>query len=293
MVRCLEALRVQRDAPEFDILVVYDPNIKGVAELGARYGAVRFVRNENQRTPLEIGATAMALATGDFILLTEDHCVPRPNWVRVMVEARRPDRAVVGGRVEIACDASATDWAFYFVDFFRYAAPVPDGPSPSLTVCNAGYERVRVDEIRDLWKTFFLETAVNDALSERFGDLWLEPRSEVTMGRHVSLGDALYERYAFGRLFGYTRNGFVSGGERLYYLVFSPVLPILIGSRILRKALRDRRLLRAYCRAVVPLTLMVLWWSWGEFLGYLTGGLPPTLIVAPEIRSARRNTSAS
>ena len=30
MIRCLDALLVQRDAPEFDTLVVYDPNITGV-----------------------------------------------------------------------------------------------------------------------------------------------------------------------------------------------------------------------------------------------------------------------
>ena len=33
---------------------------------------------------------------------------------------------------------------------------------------------------------------------------------------------------------------------------------------------------------------MVLWWSWGEWLGYLTRRHPRSLVVAPEIRAAQR-----
>ena len=124
-----------------------------------------------------------------------------------MIAAQAPGRAVTGGLVEIREGSSAVDWAFYFVDFFRYASPVRAGPSPTLTVCNVAYSKARLAAIADTWKVYFHETAINDALRERFGELWLEPLSRVTMSRHVTLGDALYERYAFGRL-GCTRLGF-------------------------------------------------------------------------------------
>jgi hypothetical protein len=287
--RCLDALRAQRDAPRFETVVVHDPNIPDVAPLAGRYPEARLIANEGQRTPLELASAAMAAARGDLILLTEDHCIPRPDWVRVMAgAAAAPGRAVVGGRVEIAPGATATDWAFYFVDFFRYAAPVAEGPSPTLTVCNAAYRREQVEAVRDIWKTYFHETAINDALRQRFGALWLEPESEVTMGRHVKLSDAVYERYAFGRLFSCTRIGFVGAGRRLYYTVFSPALPVLILGRMAAKALRSRKLAAAFLRAIVPLKLMVFAWSWGEWLGYVTGKHPRSLVVAPEIRAAQR-----
>ena len=50
---------------------------------------------------------------------------------------------------------------------------------------------------------------------------------------------------------------------------------------------------RGFLRAFVPLTLMVLWWSWGEWLGYVTGSYPSSLVVAPEIRAAQRELSRS
>lgn len=122
LLLCLDSLQQQQDAPHFDVIVAHDPEIPGIAELAKDYPDARFVSNEGQRTPLELAARAVHESTGDLILLTEDHCVPGPRWVRTMIDAQGDGRAVVGGRVEIAADVSAVDWAFYFVDFF--ATPV-------------------------------------------------------------------------------------------------------------------------------------------------------------------------
>ncbi len=286
--RCLEALAAQEGAPEFDVVVAYDPHVPDVPALQADFPDVRLVANEGQRNPLELASLAIGTAEGDVILLTEDHCIPRADWVRTMVAAQRPGRAVVGGRVEVRPGASATDWAFYFVDFFRYAAPVQEGPSPTLTVCNVSYKKAELEQVRDVWETYFHETAINDTLRQRFGDLWLVPDSEVSMRRNVTFADAIYERYAFGRLFGCTRIGFCSPGRRLYYAVFAPLLPVILMGRMASKALRSPRLARSFLRALFPLTTMVLWWSWGEWLGYVTGKHPGSLVVAPELRAARR-----
>ncbi|HUR29507.1 MAG TPA: glycosyltransferase [Planctomycetota bacterium] len=289
--RCLASLDLQRAAPSFDVVVACDPHLSGMDELAARRPGVRIVSNIGQRTPLELASRALAEARGEFVLLTEDHCIPDPDWVATMLGARADGRAVVGGRVEIRAEASALDWAFYFVDFFRYASPVRAGISPTLTVCNAAYSKRQLAEIESLWKGHFHETAINDALRRRFGALWLEPRSRVTMARHVTLGDALYERYAFGRLFGCTRLSFCSPPKRWFYCATAPALPVLLLARMARKGLGSRALAPAFLRALVPLTLLVVWWSWGEWLGYLTRANPSSLVVAPEIRAARRSAA--
>jgi glycosyl transferase family 2 len=291
IARCLEALARQVDAGPFDVVVAYDPHIQGVDELRERHPRVRWISNEGQRTPLELASRALRESPGDWILLTEDHCVPSPDWVARLRAAQAPGRAAVGGLVEIRSGATATDWAFYFVDFFRYASPARAGASPTLTVCNVSYSRARLAAIAPTWEVFFHETAVNDALRGRFGELWLEPSAVVTMARHVTLSDALYERYAFGRLFGCTRLLFASPGRRLYYCVFAPALPVLLLARMARKALRSPASSGRFLRAAVPLTAMVLWWSWGEWLGYLTRRHPRSLLVAPELRAAERSNS--
>lgn len=283
--RCLEALRRQADAPPFDIVVAYDPELQGFAALAADYPDVRFVANLGQRTPLELASRAIRESTGDVIVLTEDHCAPRPDWVRNLTDELRPGRAAVGGVMDLAAGATATDWAFYFVDFFRYAKPVVDGPSPTLTVCNVAYRRADLEALEDTsWKTFFHETAVNNLLRRRFGTLHLTPLAHVTMGRHVSLAEAIHERYAFGRLFGCTRLRHLPHGfSRFAHRVGAPLLPAVLMTRMVRKAMQSAELRRRILRAIVPLSLMVLAWSWGEWLGYLTGRFPKRLTVAPEI----------
>ncbi len=107
------------------------------------------------------------------------------------------------------------------------------------------------------------------------------------MSRHVELRDALYERYAFGRLFACTRLELVPG-KRLYYCVFAPALPLMLMWRMAARAAKAGPLARAFVRSILPLSLMVLWWSWGEWLGYVTKRHPRSLVVAPEIRAAAR-----
>jgi hypothetical protein len=89
------------------------------------------------------------------------------------------------------------------------------------------YKREQLDAIRDVWETYFHETAINDALHARFGKVWLEPDAEVTMTRHVKCGHAIYERYAFGRLFGCTSLLFAPH-KRLFYYVFAPDLHLIL-----------------------------------------------------------------
>lgn len=290
--RCLRGLDAQEDAPRFDTVVVHDPHIVGIPEVTARFPGVRVVVNEGQRTPLELAARAIREATGDIVLLTEDHCLPSSGWVRHLVEeVQVPGRAAVGGLVETDADVSSVDWAFYYVDFFRYSQAIPAGPSPSLTVCNVAYRREYLETVAATWESIFHETAINDALRTRFGVLWLTPAARVSMRRRVRFGAAVYERYAFGRLFGCTRLEFGSALRRLYYLLFSPALPIILLSRMGRKAARDRGSRRRFVRALLPLSALVLAWSWGEWLGYLTRRRPASLIVAPEIRSAQPDAS--
>jgi hypothetical protein len=274
LVDCLDSIQSQRSADlHFDVTIVFDPEIP-LEACRSRFPEFHFVPNAGERTPLQLVSTALAQCKGDLILLTKDHCVPDRHWVRRMVDAQAPDRAAVGGRVEPPREASSVEWAFFFIDFYRYTSPVVEGWSPTLTVCNASYERSRLDAIRDLWQNAFVETSVNDALAARFGRLWLEETSEVILHRKLTLSDAVFERYAFGRLFACSRLAGGSMRQRLFYVASSPALPLLLLGRLTNAALRSRRHTKALIRSFLPLALMVLSRSVGEWLGYVTARPP-------------------
>jgi hypothetical protein len=286
LARCLEALRAQKGVSTFQIIVRHDPALTGIDAVARRYPEAQISSSPNERSPLDLASASLRTCNADVVLLTEDHCVPDPDWMRSMLSARHSGRAVVGGRVEIGPGASAVDWAFYYVDFFRYSAPVSEGASPTLTVCNVLYDRKQLEAIRPLWAVRFEEPAVHSDLRERFGELWLTAASRVVMRRHVSFVDALKERYAFGRIFGHTRIAHVSVGRRCLFVLTAPALPILLLARMTTKALKSPSLTRNFLRALLPLTAMVLCWSWGEWLGYLTGQPPRRLELAQERSTA-------
>lgn len=282
LLRCLAALSVQRNAPPFDIVVVYDPSLSGMEVVSDQYPNIKILANEGQRSPLELASRALLNSQGDIILLTEDHCVPDQNWVSNLSQAFDEGYAAVGGVVQTYDDVSSVDWAFYFVDFYRYAHPVSNSPSATLTVCNVAYRRSELKKIEPSWKNFFHETAVNDELKTRFGPLKLTGEAQVSMSRHVRFSNAIRERYAYGRLFGCTRLKHATQQQRLIYILGAPVLPILIMARMLRKALINKLLCKQFIRSFVPLSCMVLAWSWGEWLGYLTHRRPEDLSAAQE-----------
>ncbi|MDH3411706.1 MAG: glycosyltransferase, partial [Gammaproteobacteria bacterium] len=261
-------------APEFEIIVACDPRLPDIDAIRQKFPEERIVINFGQRTPLELASRAVRECRGELILLTKDHCVPSPDWVRAMVDAQCKGRAVVGGRVEIGPEASTTEWAYFFIDFFRYAEPAAAGAATSLTVCNVAYKRAELDAVSDLWKETFVETAINDALCARFGILWLTPASEVTMYRHITLRDAIHECYTYGRLFGYSRLSRWSLPWRLVYALGAPVLPFLLLGRMVRVVSGSRRNQRTFIRSFAPLALMVMARCWGEWLAYLTGHYP-------------------
>ena len=51
--RCLDALADQVEAPPFDIIVVYDPELADVPALQERYAQVRMIANKGQRMLLD------------------------------------------------------------------------------------------------------------------------------------------------------------------------------------------------------------------------------------------------
>jgi len=286
LVRCLEAVLTQPGAGTFEVLVITDPRLPGVDDLRPRFPAVRIIRNEGQSTPIEIASRALREATGDIVVLTEDHCIPDPGWLGQLLAAHREGRAAVGGAVETHHDGDPVTWAFYLVDYYRYMRPQPEGPVAALTVCNVSYRREQLEAVRALWQGTFHETAINASLAQRFGVLWFVPDAIVRTRRRVPFGAAVYERYAFGRMFACNRNAF--GGSlprRWVYAVLAPLLPPVILWRMARRAFRSAPAGAMFVRSALPLLAMVLAWTWGEWLGYITNRLPKDVNAAPELRA--------
>ena len=281
--RSLEALAAQVIRKDYEVIVAADYRIEGIEGLRQEFPDVKFISREGCNTPIELTTLGIGAARGQRIVLTEDSCVARTDWLSEITAAPWEGRAAVGGVVEPTLGISPAMWAFCYVDFFRYMSPASAGPAPTLSVCNVSYHASHLEAVAEKWRDGFHETVINGALSEKFGPLWLCPSAEVHVRRDVTFGDAVYERYAFGRLFGATRIAREAMGRRLYYIAVSPALPFLLMARMSGKARQDAALTRQFVRALPAILVMVAAWSWGEWLGYVTGNRPKRITTAPEI----------
>jgi hypothetical protein len=287
--RCLDALTQQAGVQGIEIIVPCDERIIDVPQLQKQYPAVRFMPVEGRQSYARLRALGVKQAREAIVALTEDHCTPRPDWAAQILKSHAASYAAVGGAVEKKEPDTALNWAFYMADYARYMNPVPEGRSKHLTDCNVSYKQKALHAIADLWATEFHEPTVHGALLERGETLWISPHIVVQQQRSVRFGDAVRDRFAFGRLFGSERAAAASAIRRLAYAGFALFLPPLLVGRVARHIIRKHRHAGAFLRSLPAQLLLAAVWSWGELAGYLTGR--PGAFFLPESEQARAETS--
>ena len=278
--RCLAALKNQRNAPVFEVLVPHYP-APGIAEMQRQFPWVQFIESADLKTFRpggqgrehhdELRARGLAMARGRIIGLLEDHGVADPDWCRRAIESHEGPFAAVGGAIGNEVNRPLNR-AVYFCDFLRYRNPVTAGESAFASDANVTYKRAALEKIGPVWQEIFHETAVHGALLGAGEKIALNPGMVVNQNRGtLSLSTALRERYVWGRSYAGTRSGLVSGGKRLVFAVLSPVLPLILLLRMFMEVRRKGSGMGAFIAALPFTAALLMAWSWGELAGYLTG----------------------
>ena len=272
LARCLSALTGPATSIGHEIIVPYDASHRDVVSLERQFPGVHFLPSPGRHTHAKLRALAVQQASGDIVAITEDHCIPAPDWPdQVLVEHEIP-HAAIGGTVEKTVPDTLLNWSLYLADYVRYANPALAGMVDQITDCNATYKRVALRQIADVWYKEFHEPEVNAALRGIGETLWFAPAVVVHQQRDLSLSEAVRDRFAFGRLFGARRAVGGTARRRLFYAALSPFLPLLLTARIGGQVVRKRRYMGPFLRALPIVICLNAVWAWGEFVGNLTGG---------------------
>ena len=277
---CLAALKDQSGPPTLEIIVPHLPSVAGISRLREQYPDVRFLevaglrsysgRRGSREHHDELRARGLALARGHIVALIEDHGIPARDWCARIVESHRLPAAAVGGAVENGVNRPL-NWAVYFCDFLRYQNPLREGPSAFASDANVSYKRTALESIRPVWEQTFRESSVNWTLRSRGETVALAPQVVVYQHRQrLRFSPALRERFVWGRSYAASRVAQQASNRRVFWALFAPGLPILILTRMAVMVIRKRRPFAVFLKAL-PLTGMLLvGWSWGEFVGYIT-----------------------
>jgi hypothetical protein len=278
--RCLESLRKQVDSPSREILVTCETGLPGIDSLRERFPEVEFLelgelRQDRSRPTREhhdiLRGIGLRKARGSIIASLEDYDRPAPDWCAQIVKEHSQPHAAIGGAVENGIDR-ALNWAVYFCDFGRYQNPVPRGPARSLSDANVSYKRAALESVSGVWANAYNEILIHAALHARGETIYISP--DVIVYQHrldLRLGPALTERYVWGRSYGAVRLVGCAWWQRAAFALLFPLLPLVLLRRQAAEVFRSGRNRGAFLRALPITMLLDLFWSWGEFVGAVTG----------------------
>ena len=268
---CLGALYQQRGDVRAEVIVAgsCDGDVRRM--VAQRYPEVQVISFDKRLTIPELRAVGIARTSGDLVSITEDHCLPPPDWFERIVEAHRAPYVAIGGAVENAATQRLTDWAVFLCEYHRHISPVPGGVTGDIPGPNVTYKRAALPVIQDLLDAGRWENFLHARLQEAGFELYSDPSIVIYHRKFFGLGEFLQQRFHYGRSFAGMRVHHAPAWRRLMFGVGSVVLPPLLIGRIARHLFRRRRHRLIFLKTLPLLALFTLSWTAGECIGYLTG----------------------
>ena len=275
VLETLDALRGQRAAPPYEV-VIADRRHDDISErIRADYPEVRLIPCTPGTSLPELRTVALDHARGDIIVVTEDHCVPSPDWlvgiVRALQEAP-PGTVAVGGCVENGACETGLDWATFLCEYSAFTEPVTEGEAADLPGMNVAYRASELLGIeREALTSGFWETTVHPRLRASGAKLYSTNAIKLHHSKKFSFGLFARQRFFYSRYYAGRRFGRSQAAQRLAACCLAPLLPPLLLVRMARSTLAKPRLRGPFLRALPGLALFVLIWAAGEMAGYAVG----------------------
>ena len=286
LARCLDALDRQVDPPDMEVIVTYHDGVGSIEAVKDKHPQARFYRVPGRQTQVSLRAVGVRHARGRIVAITVDHCTPDVGWCGQVIKAHQGPFAAVGGAVEKGNQPDTlSNWAVHLYDYCnygRYLSPFPEGPAQDLSDCNVSYKSEILSAIAALWKDKFDVSLLNREIVAHGETLWLSPDPVVYQNRDIDFRRALCISFQRGRAFASARSAIPGSRRRLFYLLLSPLLPVILLKRFAANVLTKRSRISIGVRTMPFVATISVLWSLGEFVSYLTGEKNMTLGVTEE-----------
>lgn len=215
---------------------------------------------------------ALAVASGDWVALTEDNCIVDPGWLDRLQARATAGVQVVGGSMANARPGRGIDCGAAFAEygFFGPLRTPVNGSAPLVTGANVMYHKSIVAQVAGWAANGDWEDVIHGRLFHQGASFAVASDAIALQNLRYRLGDFCRDRYEHGRDYARVRARDASLASRLLFLFATPLLPALLAARIWGSA--GRATPTQFVRAL-PWTLAFLAaWSAGEAVGYVTAG---------------------
>ncbi len=274
ILETLESLRNQEGSCSYEVMLADRRNDEISRRLGD-YPEVTHITCPAGMSLPELRTLALDRASGEYIIVTEDHCVPAGNWLQSMAQAfdQAPDgTAAVGGCVENGVYDTALDWATFFCEYSYFLQPVEEGVTTALPGMNVAYRHAIFKDLdRSLLTSGFWETTVHPVLLEQGHKLFSSNNIKLFHCKKFSFGLFARQRYIYSRYYAGLRFSRRQFAHRAVAFAATVLLPPLLFYRSVKQIRAKNRLAGEFRSALPVLLLFHIIWAYGEMAGYVLG----------------------
>lgn len=268
--QCLDALVEQVQSDAIEILVV-DASTDGSAEIARRFKLINVVQADPACLVPVLWKKGIELTSGRSVAFTTTNFIPASNWVAELLALLLSDHAAIGGVFEKLKPDELSQWAIYFLRYAAYQPSISPRPVSQLAADNAVYRRWVFEKYAELMEDGFWEHPVNLRLVADNHSLFLTPALRVSMGYFSAPGGFFRQRFSHGRVFGAERAARVSFPRRIFYILASPFIPLVLLARATLNVLKSSTQPSKFFLSLPWMLFYSLGWASGELSGYLNG----------------------
>ena len=268
--QCLDALVKQAQSDEIEIVVV-DASTDGSAEIARQFKQVKVIQEDAARLVPQLWKKGIELTTGQSVVFTTANFIPADDWVAQVLALLQSDYAAIGGVFEKLAPDILSQWAVYFLRYSAYQPSSPSGSASQLAADNAVYRRWVFEKYADLLADGFWEHEVNRRLKQDGHSLLLTSTLKVSMGYFSMPSEFFRQRFLHGRSFGAERVARATAPRRIFYILASPLIPLILLARVTRNVLKYSGHTAKFFLSLPWLLFYVTGWALGELTGYLFG----------------------
>ena len=171
ILETLDSLRQQQGTHSYEVIIGDRRNDEVSRKINSDYPEVKLLTATADTSLPVLRTMALEQATGQYIIVTEDHCVPSSNWLHSFANTfdMAPTNTVaVGGCVENGVDETSLDWATFFCEYSFFLQSVTEGDSRVLPGMNVAYRKEVFKNLdRDILTSGFWETTLHPRLLEQ------------------------------------------------------------------------------------------------------------------------------
>lgn len=271
IAECLTAIEKSQGSFDVEIVVVDCTNELTTKYIGEHFPRVKLIKLAERVGIPEMRAVGMREATGDYFIVTEDHCIAPENWFAEIEKAHAAGYAVVGGAVENGSTGRLIDWAVFLCEYSGFMLPIPAAEVEFVAGNNVSYERAVVERIPEIVKKDFWEYFLQAEMRKSNVKFLSVPSITISHKKEFGFFYFLSQRFHYSRSFAAMRRRNLTVLQQIIYLIYTPLAPFHLTWRIVRNVWQKKRHRKELLLAFPFLWVFMCSYAAGELAGQLFG----------------------